>query len=199
MIVNIIKKDNLDLIVIDDFYNTDELIEVNKEIKELYKFRKDASLTSSAKDVNNNNNNNNTYLKTGKGLWLYNLYYDTKDSAILTYNQKIFKDSYLDKLIKYNINYKHIKLSTFDNILLNYYNGTEQYDHHKDTTLYTILILLNIGAFQGGGVYFKDVDEEIEFKENRAIIFPGCASHKAMPILGKGIRVSVAHFINYNN
>ena len=194
MIVNILKKDNLDLIVIDDFYNSNELVEVNKEIKELYKFRKDASFTGAAK-----NNNNNNYLKTGKGVWLYDMYYDRQDSPILTYNQKLFKDSYLDKLIQYNINYKHIKLSTADNILLNYYNNTEHYDHHEDSTLYTILILLNIGPFQGGGVYFKDVNEEIEFKKNRAIIFPGCATHKAMPIQGDGTRVSIAHFIGYND
>jgi hypothetical protein len=193
MIVNILKKDNLDLVVIDDFYNADELLEVNKEIKELYKFRKDASLTATAK------NDNNTYLKTGKGLWLYDMYYDLRDSPILTYNQKLFKDRYLDKLIQYNVNYKHINKCNFDNILLNYYNDTEQYDHHEDTTIYTILILLNIGNFKGGGVYFKDVDEEIEFKENRAIIFPGCATHKAAPIQGDGTRVSIAQFIGYNN
>ena len=193
MIVNILKKENLDLVVIDDFYNLNELIEVNKEIKELYKFRKDASLTATAKD------NNNNYLKTGKGLWLYDLYYDKQESPILNYNQKLFKDSYLDKLIQYNINYKHIKKCNFDNVLLNYYNNTEQYNHHEDTTIYTILILLNIGNFKGGGVYFKDVDEEIEFKENRAIIFPGCATHKATPIQGDGTRVSIAQFIGYKN
>jgi hypothetical protein len=193
MIVNILKKDNLDLVVIDDFYNPDELVEVNKEIKELYKFRKHASLTATAK------NDDNTYLKTGKGLWLYDMYYDRQDSSILTYNQKLFKDSYLDKLIQYNINYKHINKSNFDNILLNYYDNAEQYDHHEDITIYTVLILLNIGSFKGGGVYFKDVDEEIEFKENRAIIFPGCATHKGMPIQGDGTRVSIAQFIRYKD
>lgn len=194
MIVNILKKDNLDLVVIDEFYNADELIEVHKEIKDLYKFRKNPSETGSAMLIGTNK-----YKKDGTGLFLYPLYYDPKDSPILNYNQKIFKDEYLDKLIKYNINYKHIKKSNYDDVLLNYYSDTQSYDNHEDTSLYTVLILSKIGDFTGGGVYFKDVDEEILFKDNRAIIFPGCATHKAMPIQGDGIRVSIAHFIGYTN
>ena len=192
MIVNILKKDNLDLVVIDEFYTSEELEEVNKEIKELYKFRKNPSLTGSAADKKSITN-----IKTGTGLFIYELYYDIKDSPIAKYNQKIFKGNYLDKLIKYNVNYKHIKNSTMDAILLNYYNNEEQYDHHEDSNLYTVLILLKINDFKGGGVYFKDVEEEVEFKENRAIIFPGCATHKAMPIQGDGTRVSIAQFISY--
>jgi hypothetical protein len=193
MIVNIIKKDNLDLVVIDEFYSADELNNVHKEITELYKFRKHPSKTMTAMDSNNN------YKKDGTGLFLYPLYYDPKDSPILNYNQKIFKDEYLDKIIKYDINYKHIKKSQYDDVLLNYYNDTQSYDNHEDSNVYTILILSKIGDFTGGGVYFKDIDEEIPFKDNRAIIFPGCATHKAMPIQGEGIRVSIAHFIGYKD
>jgi hypothetical protein len=40
MIINILKKDNLELVQIDEFYTKSELKQVNKEVKELYKFRK---------------------------------------------------------------------------------------------------------------------------------------------------------------
>jgi len=194
MILSIFKKDNIDLAIIDEFYNTNELQEVNKEIKDLYKFKQEASLTNAATD-----NNKTNKIKTGSGVLLYDYYTDPRQSPIIVYNQKVFTNSYLDKLIEYNINYKHIRKSNLDSILLNYYDNNQYYDSHEDRTLYTVLVLLNIGKFKGGGVYFKEIDKEIEFKENRAIIFPGCVTHKAMPIQGDGTRVSVAHFISYKN
>ena len=192
MIINILKKDNLELVQIDEFYTKSELKQVNKEVKELYKFRKSSESTKSATDDNNN------LKKSGTGIFLYGLYNDqAKESPIIRYNKKIFTHKYLQYLISTNINYRHIQNCNRDDILLNYYTKTQEYKAHYDTAIYTIIIMVKIGDFTGGELVFDDIGKQIDFKENRAIIFPGCATHQAKPIYGDGIRATIAQFINY--
>jgi hypothetical protein len=190
MKLSIIEKPNLDLVVIDDFYTPEELHDVKNELVSIYKFRKRPGQTGDAM-------NGFEHQKTGTGVFLHELYYDANESSIVNYNQKIFTHQYLDELIDRSVHYKHIRNSTVDTVLVNYYNDNEMYNQHTDLSLFTVIILLGLGDFSGGGMYFKDIDQEIDFKENRAIIFPGCAIHQSRPVQGNGTRVSIAQFINY--
>tara|TARA_R110000868_G_scaffold239090_1_gene493543 strand:+ start:54 stop:638 length:585 start_codon:yes stop_codon:yes gene_type:complete len=192
MILNILKKDNLELIQIDEFYTKSELKKVNKEVKELYKFRKSSERTKSAID------DNNKALKSGTGIDVYDLYgMQANESHILRCSKKIFHHKCLEYLISNNVNYRHILHCNKDNLLLNYYTQTQEYKSHFDYSTFTIIVMLKIGNFTGGDLFFKDNDVQIDFKENRAVIFPGCAYHEAKPIYGDGIRATVAHFINH--
>lgn len=191
MKLSFIKKPNMNVAVIDNFYTPDELQSVIKETKEIYKFRQNPDRTGSATDEQSK------FKKTGSGVFLYGLYYDWQESAILKYNRKIFDNQFLDPLIKCDLHYKHIQQSTLDDALVNYYSSNEEYKAHCDVSYYTILILLRHGEFKGGDIEFEELEEIVPFKENRAVIFPGCLTHRALPSYGTGTRVSIAHFISY--
>ena len=193
MILNILKKNNLELIQIDEFYTKSELTKVNKEVKELYKFRKGDEI-GTLKAANDGTKS----LKSGTGIDVYDLYgKQANQSHIILYSKKIFNPKLLESLISNNINYRHILNSSSDTLLLNYYSEAQEYKSHFDYSTFTIIVMLKIGNFTGGELFFKDIDEQIDFKENRAVILPGCAYHEAKPIYGNGIRATVAHFIRY--
>lgn len=195
MIVNHKKYDNLDLVVIDEYYTPEELEEVKDEIKELMVHRMDGRNTGSAVSPKTGK-----LLKTGKGLWLDEVYVNNRNSSpILRYNMKIFTDELLDGLIKKSVFFRAIKESTKDTTLLNFYEDGEEYGQHLDNTQFTAITLLQIGDTKKGGLYFKDIDTEFKLKDNTTIIFPGCAYHQALPVECDpgSYRISIAHFINY--
>ena len=190
MKLSIIEKPNLDLIVLDNFYTPEELQQVKSEVISIHKFRKQPGETGDALEGSQSK-------KTGTGVFLHQLYYDANESSIVSYNKKVFTEQYLEEIIKRSVHYKHIRNSTSDTILVNYYNHNEVYETHTDISLFTVIVLLGIGEFSGGDIYFEDINHQVDFKENRAIIFPGCASHATTPVQGSGTRVSIAQFINY--
>lgn len=195
MIVNHKKYDNLDLVVIDEFYTSEELEEVREEVKEIMIHRMDGRNTGSAVS-----SETGKLLKTGKGLWLDDLYANNRNSsAILRYGMKIFTNELLDGLINKSVFYRSIKESTKDTTLLNFYEDGEEYGQHLDHSLFTVITLLQIGSTKKGGLYFKDIDTEFKLKDNSTIIFPGCAYHQALPVECDpgSYRISIAHFINY--
>lgn len=195
MIINHKKYDNLDLVVIDEYYTPEELEEVKDEIKELMVHRMDGRNTGSAVSPKTGK-----LLKTGKGLWLDEVYVNNRNSSpILRYNMKIFTDELLDGLIKKSVFFRAIKESTKDTTLLNFYEDGEEYGQHLDNTQFTAITLLQIGDTKKGGLYFKDIDTEFKLKDNTTIIFPGCAYHQALPVECDpgSYRISIAHFINY--
>lgn len=179
----------------DNFFTENELKEVKEEVKLLYRFRKRPDQTGTA----THKQNSNDFKKTGQGVFLYDLYYDPNDSPSLKYYDKIFKDVFTDKLIKEHILFKHIKQSTRNSVLLNYYGNHEEYKPHTDDTCYTALVMLKIGDIQGGDLEFPELKQIVEFKENRLIIFPGCIDHYAHPTIcdDNSYRVTLANFINY--
>ena len=196
MIVYAKKYDNLDLSVIHDFYTPEELEEVKEEVNELVIHKLGAKDTGSATDPITK-----VEVKTGKGLWLDPYYSSNRDaSPILRYGRKIFTGELLDGLIQKSVFYRAIKESTKDTTLLNFYENKEEYKEHVDHSQFTVITMLKIGNIKkGGGIYFKDIDKEFEFKDNSTIIFPGCAYHQALPVECEpgSYRVSIAHFINY--
>jgi len=196
MIVYPKKYPNMDMVVIDDFYEKNELEEIKDEIKELYTYRSSALTTGSAKD------DDNIIKKTGTGIWVNDIYKNNElNSSILKYTRKIFNKELLSGLEDKCVTYRHIRQSTLDYTLLNYYDDGEEYKEHLDRSLYTVLIMIKLGSIKGGDIYFKDVNDTIKFKENRAVIFPGCAFHQALPTKCSpgSYRVTIANFINYND
>ena len=177
----------------DNFFTEEEFKEIKEEVKLLYKFRKGPDQTGTATHQGFN------LKKTGQGVFLYELYYDPKESPILKYYKKIFNKEFTDKLVKEHILFKHIKRSTYNNVLLNYYNNSEEYKPHTDDTCYTALVMLKVGEIQGGDLEFPELKQTVKFKENRLVLFPGCIDHYAHKTIcnDDSYRVTLANFINY--
>ena len=184
----------LDLVIIDNFFTNKELEEVDIEVKELNTYKQCSMNTGGATAQDNQS------LKTGAGLFLDDYYGQYRDtSAILKYTTKVFNKELTDGLIKHSVSYRGVAKSESDRTLLNYYSNNEQYKPHVDRSLYTLIIMLKIGEVRGGGIKFNDVNKTIRFKNNRAVLFPGCAYHEALPVTCEAgnYRVTVAKFINY--
>ena len=181
---------NLSYILIDDFFDSTELIDVAQEVKYLKKFSLPASKTESAIE-------NNVVKKTGEGVFLDGVYKDNRESSsILRANRKIFSSELNDYAEQFDSFFSFIRESNFDSSLLNYYTSGEEYRPHIDTSRISVVVFLREGVFNGGDFVFPDQDHIVEAVHNRAVIFPSCAMHAALPVNGEGTRISIVQFID---
>lgn len=186
MEINCYRVKNLSYIVVDNFFTPVELEEVLQEIKDLKRFSLPANKTGSAEGK-----------KTGAGVFLDSLYGDNRDaSSILRANRKLFFDEILLPAEEFDSIFRFVKDSDKDTTLLNYYTEGQEYKAHEDTSRISAVTFLNFGHFTGGDFIFPKQNECVEAKHNRAVLFPGCVTHQALPVEGNGTRVSIAQFIN---
>jgi hypothetical protein len=191
MIINTIKKNNFEYILIDDFYNKDEFDAIQEEIKFLLEYKLSPEFTKTA-------TNNNVLLKKGEALWVDAYYKEERNkSAILNFNRKLFDIEICNQAKKINLYFKHLLKCNYDSTLLNYYSNNDVYEFHSDSSILTSVTMFKIGNFTGGNFVLND--EEIEFKENRMVIFSGCIPHKSIPVICEknNYRITIAQFLNY--
>lgn len=183
---------NLSYILVDDFFTAQELEAVIEETRDLKRFALCAEKTGTARDEKE------SLKKTGTGVFLDELYTNNREASdILTANRKMFAPEIQEYAAKFDIIFENIKESNQDTTLLNYYTEGQNYAAHKDQARVSSVTFLREGEFTGGGFYFPEQGVTIEALHNRTVIFPGCATHSAMPVYGDGIRISIAQFIDY--
>jgi len=184
---------NFSIPVIDNFYSESELEDIKNELKLL-------SAVADLKIFKNDGvavDENGKLRQKSNSLFLDKFYRGKRDlSKILTLNRKLFSSELQTKLIEKNLFYEHIFYSDFDTTLLNFYGPTDYYQPHKDTSCFTALTFFKLEEFSGGNLVFPEYEIEIEAVENRLVIFPGFVLHGSEEVT-KGIRVSMAQFINY--
>jgi predicted 2-oxoglutarate/Fe(II)-dependent dioxygenase YbiX len=183
---------NFSIAIVDNFYSVSELKEIKDELKllsavaELKVFGNKAATDQEGNPKQKSNS-----------ILLDNLYDGKRDtSKILSLNRKLFSSELKTKLTIKSLFYEHIFHSTFDATLLNFYGPTDYYKPHTDYTCFTALTFFNLGKFNGGNLVFPEYEIEIEPIENRLVVFPGFALHGSEEVT-KGIRVSMAQFLNY--
>jgi hypothetical protein len=194
MIVSFIDlPNNFSIAIVDNFYSETELKEIKDELKllsvvaELKVFVNNKS----AKDEEDNPK------QKSNSFFLDVLYEGKRDlSKILNINRKLFSEEVRTKLVKKSLFYEHIFHSDYDTTLLNFYGPTDYYKPHRDTSCFTGLTFFKLEDFSGGNLVFPEYEIEIEAVENRLIIFPGFVLHGSEEVT-KGVRVSMAQFINY--
>jgi hypothetical protein len=192
MIINGYRVNNLSYILIDDFFTAKELEAVTQEAKDLKRFALCAGKTGVAKD------NKQNPKKTGTGLFLDELYVNNREASdILTANRKIFTPEIQEYSAKFDIVFECIKESNQDTTLLNYYVEGQNYKPHKDQARISAVTFLRDGNFKGGEFSFPEQGVTIGALHNRMVVFPGCATHSAMPVHGGGTRISIAQFIDF--
>ena len=140
------------------------------------------------------------YLKTGTGLFINNHYHHgLEHSSILTIGRKLFSPQVLDAVNPLSVGWEHIYRSNVDYTMVNFYASQQEYRAHRDRSVFTALIFLGMGTFEGGAFELTDFDELIPFRPNTGIIIPGCVTHRAQAITCEpgNYRVSIANFIGY--
>ena len=171
-------------LVIDDYYDKEELIKIWYELG--YLKDKLVSPKESGSAYNKDSKGKIEYLKTNTCLWVNN-----DDSLIKECNRKTFDimDDIRDQQKNHSTStwfFKNLK-TNFDTTLVSYYENSEYYKAHYDNALVTVLTWLyfNPKKFKGGNLTFTDYDITIECINNRTIMFPSIIRHEVSPIIMK--------------
>jgi hypothetical protein len=201
MILNSYKKDGLDYIVIDNLYTDSELNAIKRELNELIPRLKPVETVDSAYLLESGHSEEKIYIKDCLSIWLDDVYiWDRTRSNILNMSRKLFNNKEITSFCtKVNAFFGHMEQSNVDFTLLNMYKSGEKYLSHIDSSMISVITLFEVGKVLEGGIKFTDYDEHISFKDNRAIIFPGCVRHETEPIKleNDSYRASLVQFLNY--
>ena len=192
MQINLMQAKNLSYIVVDDMYLPEELAKIKAELHKLKHHTEDPVNTRVAMY-------NGVPQKNAKSVFLDDYYSDRNSSDILRLNRKLFCNELVTKATEFNQYFFTIGACNFDRTLINFYEATEEYKKHRDSNCLTALTFFSLGDIEGGDLEFPEVEVIVPFKENRAVIFSGCAEHAAKQTIAKpgNYRVSMAQFLNY--
>lgn len=193
MRIQAIRLGALEYAVIDTFYTEDELEAIKIELPFIHSIATNGTTASAMRD--------NKILKNNKSVFVDDIYAgDRQASSVLTLNRKLFDPSVYTPLVQANCFYGHIQRCTADSTMANFYKEQEQYKSHWDTVVLTGITMIKQGEFTGGELRFSEYNENIEFVDNRLVIFPGCVLHETLPIDGndEALRITLAQFLKYN-
>ena len=178
--------DGIDAIVIDNFYNEIQLSEIMTELKWLTKpsIMRDERTLGAATDKQTNE------IATSKrGIFLEEIYKNWKHSAIISHAATNFlaKET-KEKIIGFNSLYKILYHTDSMTHLLSYYENSDYYKPHVDLTVFTLLNYFYVEPkqFSGGDITLfsstSNKKADVQLKNNRVIIIPGCTSHEVSEI-----------------
>lgn len=192
MNINLIQKDGLSYVQIDEMYTEQEIQSIEKELLFLETLKQAPDMTKSAvKD--------GVSLKTGHGIFLDGVFTNRDFSSILKLNRKLFDPKIAEGLAKQNCFYEHLLTTNHDLTLINFYGPKDTYNAHRDSSIFTAVTFFKIGEFSGGELSFVDYGVTIEPVAGRTVIFAGCTRHQAEPVVAEegNYRVTMAQFIGY--
>jgi Rps23 Pro-64 3,4-dihydroxylase Tpa1-like proline 4-hydroxylase len=200
----ILHKSTPNYLVYDDFFNKEEMSKIWTELTFLTSPEKmlTPEKTGSALDKEGR------ILKKNSAIFLESFYGDRNMSYISTITNKVFDKQIADDLIMVGGLFDFIKVTNVEYNFLSYYENNDYYDFHRDTSIFTALMWLNKEPkkFEGGDLVFNELNETIEYKSNRLVIFPSFYYHAVTPIkmidnyvpFGGDGRYTMTKFISIN-
>ena len=181
--------EEVDVLVIDDFYSKDNLKEINAELTALTSPAiMKSSNSSSGGALGALTNNIGEPLTSKTGLYLEKYY--TKNilerSALVRLTREIvISQKFLKKLHEVNPFFKIIgSEEIYASHLLSYYEDGDYYARHHDVSSFTFFAYFHNKPkkFSGGDLTVYSYDNkkqvDIEPNNNRVILFPGCTEHE---------------------
>ena len=171
-------------VVIDNWYNKQELKKVYKEL-DFYNDKDKLVSQHGNVAVEDGRDKADCYRVP---LSTYYSPEGTKLSDILTLMHKVRDKKFHDYITKVCGIYHGFQHTGKSSSLLAYYEDTQYYESHTDTCKYTILIWINKEPkkFTGGNLILPDLKEKIECKNNRLVLIPGMIHHEVTEIKMKG-------------
>lgn len=168
-------------LIIKEFYTDDMLKKIWSELDTLQTANlfKSETETGSAKE-------NEILLKKNNGAFLYDLYENPEQSAIVNYTKSnMFNEGFMTFMTDQHWAFKYIKWSSRDGILVSYYETNDYYKSHVDESTMTLVVNLfkTPRSFIGGDLIFDEYDNyRVYLENNRAVVFPGVIKHAVTPI-----------------
>lgn len=194
MDLRVLRKNSLTYVVADNFFTLEEYAKIQKELLDIKRFANKPEFTSAARYENKE------FKKNGDGVFLDDLYSsDRSKSDILNGFSKVFSQGFAEQIVPTDSSFLHLRCSSKDTTLVNYYSDGGYYDQHRDASILSAVWFDCIGNISGGEFIFSEHDVVIEPKPNRLVLFHGCTMHGANPVRGQegAYRISIAKFINY--
>jgi len=176
--------DGIDAVVIDNFYSEEQLKEIMFELKWL---TKKSVLVGADKTAVAENEHGALANKTG--IFLEKVFINASHSALITHPMtNLLKPEVRNKIESFNSLYRILYSCNTRTHLLSYYEEDGYYQPHWDSSVFTMLNWFNTEPknFAGGNnILFSsnsDKQAEVEFRNNRVVIIPGCCFHEVKPI-----------------
>lgn len=168
------------VVVIDDFYTESELSLIWLELN----FLTSAGKLLTPEQTHGARDHLNNQLKSNHGIFLEEVYQDRKFSDILTLNRKMFSPDINRSLISISPEYKYIHNINYDVTLLSYYENDDFYKGHRDRSVLSYVYWCNKEPkkFEGGDLYFEELDKTVPYKNNRLVIFPSHYFHQVSAV-----------------
>jgi hypothetical protein len=168
-------------LIIDDFFNDDEL---KKNWLELDFLTKEEIMLPPEKSNGAIDLETKIPLKKNNVLFLDDLYQKRETSTILNNFEKIYNEEVSDIIDDLPNEFKYFKFVGHDRTFISYYQDSDYYKPHKDQAILSCIYWCNKTpqSFEGGNLILGDERTEIEYKNNRLVIFPSHNIHSVNPI-----------------
>jgi hypothetical protein len=176
--------DGIDAVVIDNFYDDTQLSEIMTELKWITK----KSILVGPDQLQTAENQHGS-MASKTGVFLESIFNNPNHSALISHPMTNFlKPEVRQKIESFNSLYRMLYWSDARTHLLSYYENDGYYKAHCDTTMFTVLNWFHTEPrnFTGGdNILFSfnsSKQAEIEFKNNRVILMPGCCYHEVKEV-----------------
>jgi Rps23 Pro-64 3,4-dihydroxylase Tpa1-like proline 4-hydroxylase len=192
-------------LVIDDFLKDDELKNVWLELD----FLTNKSIMLPPEKYNSARDKlTNVILKKNNVIFLDDIYQNRETSNILTNFKKLYSKEVVDIIEDLPNEFKYFKFVGHDRTFISYYEDSDYYKPHVDQAVLTCLYWCNKSpkSFEGGNLTIGDEQTQIEYKNNRLVIFPSYNIHSVnvikmaednIPFSGYG-RYTITKFLFVN-
>ncbi len=168
-------------LVVDDFYDENELKDIWKELDFLTHSNK---MSPPEKSATARDPKTLKPLKKNSVIFLDDFYTNRNYSNILQHYGKIYSSEIMDEFIKMDNEFRYAQNCNFDRTIVSYYDNSDYYKPHYDIAHLTYLywICKEPKAFEGGDLELPQLDTTIEYKNNRLVIFPSYYMHSVLPV-----------------
>ncbi len=178
-VVRKLSKNNMDAIVIDNWYSKDEIKKVFTEFDYYMNNGLDNLIQSERDKSSARGKDGNSLART------YRFYIEpTIYSALYKYNQKYMHAGFKE-MVETKTSFGGFMTNTRRNsMMVNYYENDKYYKSHRDVSVITQLTWLyrEPKMFRGGDLIFTDMDETIDCVSNRTVFFPGYYKHEVTSV-----------------
>jgi hypothetical protein len=186
-------------IIINDIYTKEELYLIWRETDFLFNKLGGPDKTNAATEEESE-----LRKKSGKGIFLDNVYTDRSCSDLLNITRKIFHNEEIRESMR-STNSSYFKLfdkTNWDSTLLQYYDDGDYYKSHTDESVFTAIYTYYKSPknFTGGDLMFGDYEYCLPIQNNQLILFPSLINHEVSQVTMKNSepmsgRFSIANLI----
>jgi hypothetical protein len=176
--------DGIDAIVIDNFYDEQQLSRIMEELKWITK----KEIMVGPDKLSTAENEHGTMAKK-TGVFLETIFQNWQHSSLIKYPMDNFtRPDVRKKIEEFNSLFRLIYWSDARTHLLSYYENQGFYEGHTDTTVFTVLNWFHTSPkmFEGGDIILSSFNSAkkatVQFKHNRVVVIPGCCNHEVSAI-----------------